>query len=601
MILFPPPHNVCDRGRLLDFSGLRWLILPPQAGFELKEAARRTATLLATGFLVPPAVTAGIPGAGGNLLRMVRNPALPQEAYRLETSPEGGVLAAATDAGFFYGLLCFRQLLVKPSRVPEILIEDAPDMPHRGYMLDVSRCKVPTMESLKALIDSLSLLRYNELQLYMEHSFAFAGEERVWYDSSPLTPAEIMEIDRYCHDRFIELVPNLNSFGHLERWLKFDEYRPLAESPEPWYCSGNDTWYQATLTPGAETLSFIDRLYAEYLPNFTGNSLNVGCDETLELGQGRSRELCADRGVHRVYLDHLAALVKLAARYGRRIQFWGDIILHEPELIPEIPEGVTALLWGYEADHPFREQCAKFRRAGIPFRVCPGTSTWNSITGRTANMLANIASAARCGYDAGADGFLLTDWGDGGHHQYWPISWPGIAAASGWSWNVNAEIETLIPYAVDFAFNPDGDGTLGSCLLEFGRIPEAFSHPGVNCNNSWAVMNRPEWSISRSLLQQTTRREIACAVRKLVSWRRRIEKCPPRAPRLVLDELDNASSLARFALESMAARKGRRIDRAAWNDLLRHVIGRHRDLWLARNRAGGLRESMDVLERFFLR
>ena len=51
----------------------------------------------------------------------------------------------------------------------------------------------------------------------------------------------------------------------------------------------------------------------------------------------------------------------------------------------------------------------------------------------------------------------------------------------------------------------------------------------------------------------------------------------------------------------MAARKGRRIDRAAWNDLLRHVIGRHRDLWLARNRAGGLRESMDVLERFFLR
>ena len=216
-------------------------------------------------------------------------------------------------------------------------------------------------------------------------------------------------------------------------------------------------------------------------------------------------------------------------------------------------------------------------------------------------MLANIASAARCGYDAGADGFLLTDWGDGGHHQYWPVSWPGIAAASGWSWNVNAEIETLIPYAVDFAFNPDGDGSLGSCLLEFGRIPEAFSHPGVNCNNFWAVMNRPEWSISRSLLQQTTRREIACAVRKLVSWRRRIEKCPPRAPRLVLDELDNASSLARFALESMAARKGRRIDRAAWNDLLRHVIGRHRDLWLARNRAGGLRESMDVLERFFLR
>lgn len=279
----------------------------------------------------------------------------------------------------------------------------------------------------------------------------------------------------------------------------------------------------------------------------------------------------------------------------------GDIILHEPELIPEIPAGVTALLWGYEADHPFQEQCGQFRRAGIPFYVCPGTSTWNSITGRTANMLANIASAARCGSCFGARGFLLTDWGDGGHHQYWPLSWPGIAAAAGWSWNAAAELEAQIPYAVDFAFNPGGDGTLGSCLLEYGRIPEAFAHPGVNCNNFWAILNRPERRGNQTLLQQATRQEVAAALRKLAVWRRRVETHPPKAPRLVLDELDNSSLLAQLALESMAARKGRRLDRAAWNDRLRHVIGRHRDLWLARNRAGGLRENLGVLERFLLR
>lgn len=59
---------------------------------------------------------------------------------------------------------------------------------------------------------------------------------------------------------------------------------------------------------------------------------------------------------------------------------------------------------------------------------------------------------------------------------------------------------------------------------------------------------------------------------------------PPKAPRLVLDELANSSELARLALESLAARKGGVFDAAAWNDGLRRVIGRHRDLWLARNR-----------------
>lgn len=363
----------------------------------------------------------------------------------------------------------------------------------------------------------------------------------------------------------------------------------------------SDSWYQATLAPGEEALAFIDRLYAEFLPNFTSSVLNVGCDETIELGHGRSRELCGERGPRRVYRDYLAGLTRLAARYGRTVQFWGDIILEEPELIAQIPEKVTALLWGYEANHPFREQCAAFRRAGVPFYVCPGTSAWNSIAGRTANMLANISSAARCGCEAGACGLLLTDWGDGGHHQYWPISWPGIAAAAGWSWNAAAEIEPLIPAAVDFAFNPGGDGTLGTCLLEYGRIPEQFAHPGVNCSNFWAIMNRPERKNSLALLQQATRQEIASAARKLSALRRRLEIHPPKAPRLVLDELDNSSALVQFALESMAARKGKRIDRAACNDLLRHVIGRHRDLWLARNRAGGLRESMEILERFLLR
>lgn len=46
-------------------------------------------------------------------------------------------------------------------------------------------------------------------------------------------------------------------------------------------------------------------------------------------------------------------------------------------------QDATALIWGYEADHPFRTQAEVFAANGIPFYVVPGTSSWNSIGGRT--------------------------------------------------------------------------------------------------------------------------------------------------------------------------------------------------------------------------
>src|SRR5690606_20159639 len=153
----------------------------------------------------------------------------------------------------------------------------------------------------------------------------------------------------------------------------------------------------------------------QLLPCFTSGTVNVGLDETFDLGLGRSRTACAERGIGRVYLEHLRAVHRLAAERGRRIQVWADVLMQHPELVPELPRDVTALLWGYEADHPFAREAELVAASGLPFLVCPGTSAWQSFGGRTANMLANIAAAAGSGAAHGAAGMLVTDWGDCGH------------------------------------------------------------------------------------------------------------------------------------------------------------------------------------------
>ena len=61
----------------------------------------------------------------------------------------------------------------------------------------------------------------------------------------------------------------------------------------------------------------------------------------------------------------------------------------------------------------------------MPFWVCPGTSSWNSLVGRWPNARANVLDAAESGLAAGARGFLLTDWGDNGHWQHLPVSFLG--------------------------------------------------------------------------------------------------------------------------------------------------------------------------------
>ena len=90
-------------------------------------------------------------------------------------------------------------------------------------------------------------------------------------------------------------------------------------------------------------------------------------------------------------------------------------------------ERAACLLYtSYEADHPFEKEAAQFAGANIPFYVCPGTSTWQTLVGRHDNALANLRAAAAAGRKFGAAGFLNTDWGDGGHPQ--PVSYTHLNA-----------------------------------------------------------------------------------------------------------------------------------------------------------------------------
>ena len=131
------------------------------------------------------------------------------EAYSLELKNDQLTLTTGTASGVFRGLSKVFQVLQfneAGTKIPGFVIEDSPTLNRRGFMLDISRCKVPTMEELFRLIDLLALIGYNELQLYIEHTFEFKEHKTVWKDASPVSAEEIQQIDRYCAERFLSLI-----------------------------------------------------------------------------------------------------------------------------------------------------------------------------------------------------------------------------------------------------------------------------------------------------------------------------------------------------------------------------------------------------------
>jgi hypothetical protein len=547
----------------------------------------------------------------------------PREGYGLTISPTLVRVVASKGLGLNHGLRTLTQLVRGAERVegrialPALAIEDAPVFERRGVMLDVSRDRVPRMDSLFALVERLAEWKLNELQLYFEHAFAYPEHERVWRGVDPFTPDEVRALDRHCRAHGIELVPNQQSFGHLHHWLKHAEYRHLAEVPEgiahPFLGAGVSTPEPFSLCPtDPKSLAFLAGLYDELLPCFSSGDFNVGLDETIDLGPGRSAAAIRERGVGRVYLEFLRAVHGLVDARGKRMQFWADILLHHSGLVPEVPKDALAMLWGYEADHPFERETAIVAEAGLPFYVCPGTSSWQSLGGRLENMLANIHSAATWGAARGARGLLVTDWGDRGHLQPPSVSWAGFLTAAERAWNplgcgheVAADGARLAELLGLHVFD---DPELGKAAVRLAGAAKACGSAVRNASPLSVLLTKfdspfPPPELADLTLEGLARARAHVAGNAVDSG----EASVADEARAARRELAWASQVAAFAIDlgrsRLEAGPGRSLGelssmrRTRLAEGLAPCIERHRLLWRERSRAGGLARSSRWLER----
>jgi hexosaminidase len=478
---------------------------------------------------------------GIKLQRLQAPTATADQAYSLTITPDDVTLYANAPTGLFYTVQTLRQLVrVHGADLPALTIQDWPALPYRGLMLDISRGKVPTLKTLKNLVVELSHYKLNVLQLYTEHTFRFPRHPKIGAGCGSLSSQDILELDAFSRAHHVELMPNLQSFGHARNTLLIPEYRHLAETDLLW-----------TLSPACEeTYILLDELYADMLPAFTSTTFNVDCDETWDLGQGTSKPMTDEVGVGRIYLNHILRVRDLAARYGRRLQIWGDILLHHPELIDEVPQDVTLLDWHYEAAEEYLT-ARTFGESGHTFWVCPGTSSWNSLFPRIHNANVNVRNFVRDGVAAGTEGILNTDWGDHGHYQYLGLSWYGylFGAAQGWSGGTTTDEDFEAAFGPLF-FGPAHEQILG-IIHKLDRVNTLPGIPQPNASNTaLALFDEPLTGETVTSLPPATAAEARTLAQEASAALDELSVGHPRE--LTLLEMASAARLTAYAARKTA-------------------------------------------------
>ena len=115
------------------------------------------------------------------------------QGYRLTVAPEEICIEGNGAAGVFYGVQTLRQIAVQSgAEIPCMMMEDKPALANRGYYFDATRGRIPRLDALKKMADTLSYYKINQMQLYIEHSFLFPSKSELWRDDTPITAEDIM-------------------------------------------------------------------------------------------------------------------------------------------------------------------------------------------------------------------------------------------------------------------------------------------------------------------------------------------------------------------------------------------------------------------------
>ena len=482
-MLIPQPRELQTRTQSFQVNkNLEIVLLTPVAHQDRFAAESVQKELkLVTGHVFPivglPEPPQGVPAiimgrfnepAMRNLLsaRHLSTDGVGNQGYLLDVQPETVVLAGKDGTGLFYGAQTLRQLVVPSGQEARILgvhVRDWPALQYRGTQVDMSRGPVPKLSYLKKIVRTIAQFKMNQLYMYMEDSYRLQGQPLWGILSDTLSRSDWNKLVAYAARYHVEIVPATEACGHMHKVLRFEQYSGLAERPHGYSLAVQDP----------HMLDFLNNMYEQMLPVFPSSIYNIGCDETFELGKGRSKELVEKEGYGKVYVDNLIRVAKLVESYNKKVMFWGDIATEHPEMISSLPKNLIVASWVYGAHKSYMRWLKPFQEHGNKIFVCPWVGNTSVIVPDYEEAAYNIEHFLTDGKKVGAIGTIITVWNDDGETMYAPGWWSIVyGAACAWEPGLTNVKEFNRKY--DWAFYRNTDHRFANALMSLSHLNEVM-------------------------------------------------------------------------------------------------------------------------------
>lgn len=297
----------------------------------LRRTAEITAEELATAI---PSATVGSEGARAGDIELVLDESredLGDEGYDLVVG-ERITITAATGTGVFYGTRTTLQMLTQQTELPRGELVDIPTYEERG--VTVCACVINiSPEWIDRLLEEMSYLKMNTVVMEMKLKVDGYPQTNTW---SYYTKEDVSTFVAKAEERGIEVIPEINSPGHMEIWL---ENLPELQLTNP--ATGEKDEVRMDITKEV-SFEFYTALMDEYDEVFTSDQWHMGVDEymlgsgysnfpqVLEFAQEKFGEEATENDVVAWYVNRVNDHVK---GKGKTLRIWNDGIITDNAVV----------------------------------------------------------------------------------------------------------------------------------------------------------------------------------------------------------------------------------------------------------------------------
>lgn len=305
-----------------------------------------------------------------------------------------------------------------------------------GFMVDPPRTP-ESLEYYRRLIDFCADWGLNALIFRLTDdqgvAIRFESHPELLTHKNALTPAEVRELAEYAQLHGIELIPEIESFGHSKCITGVKQYADLADQ-DPRNPDKRSPSFSALIPSHPRVLRLIGDLYREVAAIFPSRYLHGGCDEVAWGGSEFTRRALQTKTRAEVWAQYINSLDELARGVGKEFIIWGDHPLRiDPEILGLLNKDIIIMDWSYAIRDPaaVEEVAGKVLAKGL--RVIGGPALthgqWAPRVG--SEQLRNIdafADAYRRIDNPRCLGVIVTNWLPSRYIQ--GSIWDGIAYAA---------------------------------------------------------------------------------------------------------------------------------------------------------------------------